>query len=209
VRFLPGIAMLVVAYLFLTAYRDFRDNYGVEIFGELGYAGTPAIFTRTEVPVAIGVFLALAALILVRDNRRAMVSAFALMTAGMALLAGGAALWQAGVISGATWMITTGLGSYLAYVPFNAVLFERIIASTRSVGTAVFIITLADAVGYTGSVGMQLYKDLIETEATRLEFFVDLTYVMAAVGGVLFVLSCFYFSRQARVLETNRTKISD
>ena len=191
--------MLVVAYLFLTAYRDFRDNYGVEIFGELGYDGTPAIFTRTEVPVAIGVFLALAALILVRDNRRAMVSAFALMTSGMALLAGGTTLWQAGVISGATWMITTGLGSYLAYVPFNAVLFERIIASTRTVGTAVFIITLADAVGYTGSVGMQLYKDLIETEATRLEFFVSLTYVMAAVGGVLFAVSCLYFLRSGHV----------
>ena len=36
-RFLPGLVMLLIAYFFLTAYRDFRDNFGVEIFHQLGY----------------------------------------------------------------------------------------------------------------------------------------------------------------------------
>src|SRR6266511_5070902 len=36
-QFLPGLALLCIAYFFLTAYRDFRDNYQVEIFDGLGY----------------------------------------------------------------------------------------------------------------------------------------------------------------------------
>src|SRR4051812_15936473 len=31
-RFLPGLLLLVIVYLFLTAYRDFRDNYAAEIW---------------------------------------------------------------------------------------------------------------------------------------------------------------------------------
>ncbi len=168
-----------------------------------------------------GAFLLLGGVALLETNRRrggtrgvsftgGVLLALAVgMTQKMVFLAGGTALWQAGIVGGTTWMIATGLGSYLAYVPFNAVLFERIIASTRTAGTAVFAITLADAVGYTGSVGMQLYKDLIETEATRLEFFVGLTYVMATVGGVLFAVSGLYFSRQARTLDRSQPEITD
>ena len=37
-RFLFGIIMLYTAYFFLTAYRDYWDNYQVEIFNELGYS---------------------------------------------------------------------------------------------------------------------------------------------------------------------------
>ena len=49
-------------------------------------------------------------------------------------------------------MVLIGLGAYLAYVPYNTLFFERMMASTRFVGTAVFAIALADAAGYTGSV---------------------------------------------------------
>ncbi|MCH8021161.1 hypothetical protein IH785_15030 [candidate division KSB1 bacterium] len=46
-QFAPGLVMLLIAYFFLTAYRDFRDNFGVEIFRQLGYGEKPAIFTIT------------------------------------------------------------------------------------------------------------------------------------------------------------------
>ena len=56
-------------------------------------------------------------------------------------------------------MIAVGLGMYLAYVPFGAVLFERMMAASRFSGTAVFAIQLADGIGYTGSVLVQLFRD--------------------------------------------------
>jgi len=94
-------------------------------------------------------------------------------------------------------MILNGFGAYLAYVPFGAVLFERIMASTKAAGTAVFAIYLCDAVGYTGSVGIQLYKDLGTPDLNYYDFFRQFTYFMSITGTVLFLLSSVYFYRKA------------
>ncbi|MEL6349705.1 MAG: DUF5690 family protein, partial [Myxococcota bacterium] len=135
-RFAGGLGMLVAVYFFLTAFRDFRDNYGADLFRELGYGETPAIFSLTELPVAFGVMIAMAALNLVQDNRRGLMATFAVMIAGVAMVGGATAALDLGVLSGVPWMILIGLGSYLAYVPFNALLFDRMIAYTRARGTA-------------------------------------------------------------------------
>ncbi|MEM9069080.1 MAG: DUF5690 family protein [Myxococcota bacterium] len=196
-RFGPGLASLLLVYFFLTAYRDFRDNYGVEIFTELGYGETPAVFSATELPVALGVLLALGLLYRIRDNRRALLATFAIMIVGAFLLVGSTMLRQAGYIDGVTWMVATGLGSYLVYVPYGSILFDRLVATTGAAGTAVFAIYVADALGYTGSVGVQLYKDLAQSEVTRLGFFEAFTYAQGAGGVLLLVLSATYFLRRS------------
>ena len=195
-QFLFGMVLLCIAYFFLTAYRDFRDNYQVEILDGLGYpyAQNKTIISRTEMLVAFGVMGALALLNLIKDNRRGLLGAFAIMTGGVVLLGLGTALLDAGWISGFQWMILTGLGSYLAYVPFGSVL-------TRVAGTAVFAIYLADAIGYTGSVGVQLFKDLGRGNLSHLSFFKGFSYFMCLVGTVCLISSCIYFLRQRRRME--------
>jgi hypothetical protein len=103
----------------------------------------------------------LALLNLVKDNRRGLLTAFGIMAGGLALLGVSTLLLQAKLISGFWWMTLTGLGSYLAYVPYGSVLSTRSMASTRvRRHGGVLPSTSADAIGYTGSVGVQLYKDL-------------------------------------------------
>lgn len=195
-EFLTGLVMLLVVYFFLTAYRDFRDNYGIEIFTELGYAKESAIFTRTELPVAFGVMFALAALFLIKNNRRGLFGAYVLMIGGTLLLGVATLLLDAGAIDGAWWMVLVGLGSYLAYVPYGSVLFDRLIASTGFIGTAVFAIYVADAIGYTGSIGVQVYKDLGQADISRFGFFRLFTYFMSIFGTILLIASCAYFMRR-------------
>ena len=199
-EYLPGLVMLVAAYFILTAYRDFRDNYSVEIFESLGYPyhGNETIITRAETLVALGVISILALLNTVRRSRPGLLATFGVMAGGTALLGVSTLLLEAGVISGFWWMTLIGLGSYLAYVPYGSLLFERLMANTALVGTAVFAIYLADAVGYTGSVAMLLYKDLAASEMSRLAFFQVATWGMAGVGTVLLVTSCIYFLREPR-----------
>ena len=199
-QFLFGMILLCVAYFFLTAYRDFRDNYQVEIFDGLGYpyALNKAIISKTETLVAFGVMSALALLTFVKDNRRGLLGAFSIMTGGVFLLGLGTMLFEAHVINGFWWMTLTGLGSYLAYVPFGSVFFDRLIASTRAAGTAVFAIYLADAIGYTGSVGVQLFKDLAQSDISRLGFFKGYTYFMSLLGTTWLATSCVYFLRRNR-----------
>jgi hypothetical protein len=192
------LALILVVYFFLTAFRDYRDNYGIEIFTELGYGAAPALFSRTELPVALGVMLVLALLSLIQNNKSALVVMFSVMTGGLLLLSGATLLLEEKWISGTTWMVLVGLGSYLTYVPFGSMLFERIVAHTRTVGTAVFGIYVADALGYCGSIGVQLYADLFAQEASRLEFFLSLTHAVSLGGAVLLAASGFLWLRPNR-----------
>ncbi len=203
-QFAFGLGLMLVAYFFLTAYRDFRDNYQVEIFDGLGYPykANKAIISKAESIVTFGVMGVLALLNLVKDNRRGLLCAFGVMTGGVVLLGVSTALIQAKLISGFWWMTLTGLGSYLAYVPYGSVLFDRLIASTRVVGTAVFAIYLADAIGYTGSVGVQLYKDLWAGSMSRFAFFAGFTWFMCFLGTACLVASAVYFARKTRTAQT-------
>jgi len=197
-RFVFGLLLLFIAYFFLTAYRDFRDNYGIELLTELGHGQDKTIFSKTEMPVAFGVMLCLALLNTVKDNRKGLIATFGLMLFGICVLGGATVLLDMNLIGGLTWMILIGLGAYLTYAPFGSVLFDRMIASTRTVGTAVFTIYVADALGYSGSIGVQLYKDLFAGDESKLQFFRHYTYFMAAVGIVCLAVSCLYFVSVSR-----------
>jgi len=197
-RFLPGLALLLLVYLGLTAFRDFRDNYGVELFDELGYGREPALFSRTELPVAVLVLLIMSSLSRVRERSRGLLAVFGVMTLGLVLVGTATLALDQHWLSGQAWMIWVGLGAYLAYVPFSSFLFDRLMAATRFAGTAVFAVNIADAVGYTGSVAMQLHKDLLVTSSSRLSYFKLFSYGLSVGGAVLLVLAAGYFARQSR-----------
>jgi len=209
-QFTLGIVLLCTAYFFLTAYRDFRDNYQVELFDELGYsyAQNKTIISRAETIVMFGVLGALALLNVIRQNRFGLIASFSVMSGGLLLMGLSTLLLEAHMISGFWWMTLIGLGSYLAYVPYGSLLFDRLLASTRVVGTAVFAIYLADAIGYTGSVGIQLFKDVAQSDVSRLSFFKNFTYLMSVVGAVCLIWSCLYFLRKEKQAEASEAPLA-
>jgi hypothetical protein len=198
-RFPLGFGLLLAIYTLVTAFRDYRDNFGVELLGELGYSEAKGIFTNIELPVALAVLTALALFNLIPSGRGGLRALFAMLGFGAITMA--AATWclDAGQISGKTWMLLIGVGSYLIYVPFGSVLFDRIAAALRFRGNAVFAIMAADGVGYIGSTALLLYRDLgyggTGGEPT-LDFMKQLTFVTAAVCCVGFLVIAVYFDRR-------------
>jgi hypothetical protein len=192
-----GFGLLLAAYFFLTALRDFRDHYGAEIFDALGLGDQLAIFTRTEVWALLGVVVAIAVLNLIRSHRWALVTVYGVIVGGFALIGTATIAFRAELISGYWWMAAVGLGMYLAYVPFGAVLFERMMAASRFNGTAVFAIQLADGIGYTGSVLSQLFRDVAFGHFNRLEFFAPGALVVSAVGVLTMSASAVLVIRTA------------
>ena len=91
--------------------------------------GSAAVFSASELPVAVIALGALAGLILVRDNVKAMLAMHGVIMLGGALLGLGTLAFQAGLLGPMPWMILTGAGLYLAYLPFNAMLFDRMAAA--------------------------------------------------------------------------------
>jgi hypothetical protein len=196
-QFGVGFGLLLAAYLFVTAFRDFRDHYGAELFQSLGLGDRRAIFTRTELWAMLGVVVAIGGLNLVRGHRAALWCVYAVIVVGFAVIGVATAVYQAGMIDAFAWMAALGVGQYLAFVPYGAVLFERLMAASRFAGTSVFAIQLADAIGYTGSVLSQLVRDLAFGEFDRLAFFVPAAYVVSASGVVLMTASAALTVRRA------------
>lgn len=196
--FLPGLLPLTMLYVLLTAYRDFRDNFAVEIWAAIGYADEPAILATSEIPITVGVLLSLALLMLIKDNRKALIVVHLLMLSGTAMIGISTLLFQLDILDPAYWMIAVGLGMYLAYVPYGCVLFDRLIAAVGAVGTAGFLIYVTDAFGYLGSVSLMLYKDLGQAELSWLDFFVNFSYIASISCTVLYLISTVYFARQTR-----------
>lgn len=194
----PTLVPLILLYLLLTAFRDFRDNFGIEIFQQLGLGQETGLFTRTEMPVALGVFAAMLLPGWARENRRAVLVMFGLMGAGLLLVGLATLLHWHGALGGLAWMTLIGLGSYLAYVPFGALLFDRLVAVARAGGTALFAIYLADSIAYLGAVAVQLAYDLFFRSVTRLDFLRAGSAVVAIVGPVLLALSVWHFLRRTR-----------
>ena len=193
----PGIVLLVASYILLTAFRDFRDNFAAEIWKALGYAKAASDFTASELPVGAASLVALALLMAVRDNRRALLAVHAIMITGYLLLGGATWAFQAHLLAPLPWMILVGAGLYLAYTPFNAVLFDRLIAFSGRVATAGFLIYVADASGYMGSVALLLWRNFGAIRMDWLQFFILSAYATSIIGGVFSTLAAIYFARQA------------
>ena len=149
--FFPVIGSLTFSYFLLSVYRDLRDTFMADILKELGYTGSSSIFASVETFAGLGVLLALAGFWYVRDHWRA-IGIYHLIIGLGALLVGASTLaFTHKMISSYWWLAGTGLGVYLGYVPFNSILFDRLLAATRQVGTATFLIYVADSSGYLGS----------------------------------------------------------
>ena len=194
-----GIGLLVTAYVLATALRDFRDNFAAELWTGLGYGNAANVFTASELPVAVLALAALGLIIIVRDNTRALMVIHAVIIGGLALLGTATLAFQAGWIGPMAFMILTGAGIYIAYTPFNAMLFDRMIAFSGRIGTAGFLIYVADAAGYLGSCALLLWRNFGLTQLNWMQVFTASAYGTSVIGIALVGASAAFFLRRAAI----------
>lgn len=197
-RFLPGIAMIVMAYVALTVTRDFRDNFAAEIWADLGRGGDASVFTETETPIAVAVLIITAFTMAVRDNLKALMLNHVLIFSGFAVAVFSTWLHGHGMIDPLSWIGFSGFGLYLAYVPYNATFFERMLATFRVTGNVGFIMYIADSSGYMGSVVVILVKEFGGMHLSWASFYADTVMTLSGVGMVITLVSALYFHDKAR-----------
>lgn len=199
-RFLPGIILTLIIYVLLTIMRDVRDNFEVEIWASLGNKDN-TIFAKIDTIISIIVLVVISLLILVRKNLKAFALIHLMIIAGCVLIAGATVFYEMNMISPLTWMTMAGLGLYLGYVPYNAIFFERMIASFHYKSNVGFLIYVSDSMGYLGSVTILLVKELGRPNISWAVFFKDGVLVVGIIGGICSVLSLIYFLQTARKSE--------
>ena len=187
-----GIALLVIAHMLLTALRDYRDKFALEILGAIGVGDAKHLAT-SEIPVAIAVLLPLGAIMLIRNHRTSIIVLHLCLILGFLIAGASTMAFQRGTVGGFVWYMLVGTGLYLAYVPFHSMLFERLVALMRRPGNAGFLIYIADATGYLSSVGILLWKNFGARSAQPLEFFINTTYAVAALGCLSITASLIFF----------------
>lgn len=207
-RFLPGITLTVIIYVMLTMMRDIRDNFEVEIWEGLGVKNNNSIFTHIDTIISVIVLTAMSLLILIRKNLLAFSIIHVMIISGCVLAGAGTILFDLKMIDAYTWMTLAGLGLYLGYVPYNAIFFERMIASFNYKSNVGFVMYVADAMGYLGSVSVLLVKELARPGISWAVFFRHGLMVLSLVGGIGAILSLLYFLQTASRAQKSKKKLN-
>ncbi len=195
-----GISFLIIGYVLLTLLRDVRDNFASNIWQELGYGENASIFTATEIPIAFVILILISALVLVKNNLKALLINHLIIFIGFGVILTSTLLFTNQFLSPITWMISVGLGLYMAYVPFNCVIFDRLMAVLKHTGNAGFLIYLADSFGYLGSMGFLMYKELAGFSASSWTAFFSNALLISSILGMVFTCTaCMYFFKKLSI----------
>jgi Family of unknown function (DUF5690) len=192
--FLPGIVTLLIIYVFLTVFRDIRDNFAADMWIEMGFPNQPAKFVQTEIPTTIIVLVLISTMIFIRNNLKALLVSHLIIGVGFLLAGVSTFLFIQGSLPPFYWMMLVGLGLYMGYIPFNCVLFERMIATFKYAGNVGFLMYLADSYGYLGSVAVMLSKNLLRIQLSWTSFYAYGVMALSVAGIIGTIISAWYFT---------------
>lgn len=197
-KYMPGLVLLILTYMLLTGMRDFSDNFAAEIWTSLGFGNTPGIFSKAALITSFIILGVISLVMLVKENVKALMTNHALIAFGTLLIGLSTLLYQWQLLDGDVWMIMLTTSIYLAYIPFNCLLFDRLLSAVRDKANAGFLIYLADAMGYAGSVGILLYKNIFDANLSWLTFLIHSAYLISTLGTLLILGSACFFYRRLR-----------
>ena len=200
--YFPGIVALTLAYAINVAVRDYRDFFQAEIFADLngGEKVDAAVFTQTEVPVAVAVLLALSGLSLIKNSKKSVLLLICIFVGANALMLSSQLLFKAGYVSGKLWFISLGIGTYLMFVPIGSIFYDRMIGALGTRGTASFMISLSDCFGNFGTVALLIFKALDKESSSRghEEFFSKFVLVGSSISATCGVLTFIYWRNKLK-----------
>ena len=188
-----GVSLIpvVIAYSIFTIVRDFCEDFANELWIETGYKNNAAIFTQTGTIISLIMLAIIGGFFLIKNNYKAFRIAHFLVIIGMAASIIITVIFNFHLVTPFTWMLIATAGLYLGYIPFNCLYFERMLSVYKIKGNVGFLMYIADAFGYLGTVLVLLIKEFITLKYSWINFFSMLFY-SAGIAGVLLVSFSLY-----------------
>lgn len=194
-----GLVAFIIIYILLTLFRDIRDNFAADIWLELGYGNSAAIFTKTEIPIAFIVLIIIASMIYVKNNKLAFQLSQIIILIGFIICGVSTCLFMNHFISGYLWIIWVGLGLYMGYIPFNSILFDRMIAAFKIKGNVGYFMYLVDSFGYLATVFIIIIKGAIGLSISWTLFYQFGVLALSIIGSVISVVTLLYFNKKYKI----------
>ena len=201
-KYLPGIISLVILYLMQTIFRDFRDNFSVELFGFYGFTDKSQ-FVSMEFIIGITVVFTTSLIVIFKNNLWGFQASLILSGIGFIMMLGAELLFGSGQINFFYLMLFSGLGISIGYVPFQIALFERFIAAFHIAGNVGFLMYISDSLGYLGSVSILFSKNAGLINIDNVALFHILIFGCGIIGLIATIFSVFYFNIKF-VKDTNK-----
>jgi len=191
-----GLLSFILIYLLLTLFRDIRDNFAANLWLELGYGNDASIFTVTEIPIAISVLIIIASMIYIKNNKLAFQLAQLIILLGFIVCGFASLLFMYHLISGYMWIVLVGLGLYMGYIPFNSILFDRMIAAFKINGNVGYFMYLVDSFGYLASVFVIILKGTMGVRISWTLFYQNGLIISSIIGILLCISTYLYFNKK-------------
>jgi Family of unknown function (DUF5690) len=188
-----GLISLIIVYIWMTILRDIRDNFGVEIWKELGVKDA-SIFTKTESIIGFAICILTALIYLVKDHKKAFWLNHLMIFSGSFLILVSTLSFQNRNLDAFGWSVFMGMGLYMAYVPYNGMLFDRLLAVLKEKGNVGFLFYLADFSGYLATVFILIYQNFGTQKTSWLGFLMGLAQILPIFCIVSITVSFFYFN---------------
>ncbi|MEO5998841.1 MAG: DUF5690 family protein [Chitinophagaceae bacterium] len=204
-----GLMSIVVMYILLATMRDFRDNFSVEIWNEIDTHWQKTVLAQTEIITTVIVLLAIASLSLIRSNIKGFWTSLGIIAFGVLLSGGSSWLFQLKLIKGFTWMLLVGTGLFLAYVPIQVALFERMIGLFKIKANAGFFVYICDALGYSGSVAILFYKEFFAKDISWSNMLIRFSYLLSVFSAILIFIAMVFFWRKQKRITNYELRISN
>jgi MFS family permease len=197
----PGLFLLVLVYSLVTILREVRDSFMADMWRDSGDQFNLSVFAQTETIITVVLLVLIASMVMIKQNFKALMLTHWIMGIGFLLSLLITIAYRQQTASTFYWMLGVGLGLYLVYIPFNSILFDRLIASFRITGNVGFLIYLADSFGYLGSVTVLLSKSVFNIQLSWLNFYQELVLVTGIIGLIATAASMFYFRNKFKKRE--------
>ena len=199
-QFKLGLIAFIVIYILLTFFRDIRDNFAADIWIELGYGNNASIFTTTELPIAFCVLILVASMIYVKNNKLAFQYSQIIILAGFIICGISTLLFSMQFLSGYYWIVLVGLGLYMGYIPFNSILFDRMIAAFKLKGNVGYFMYLVDSFGYLASVFIIVFKGTMGVGISWTLFYKNGVLLLSVIGSFISILTILYFNKKYKTI---------
>ena len=176
-----------------------RDSFFVEILEDTGVDVVPGTLTATEGVVAGVVLIPIAGLVFCKNNLLAFQISMFFLISGAVIMLVSTYAYLASSYDGVHYYILSGVASYLSYVPYNSLLYERLIAVLRTPCTVSYLMAVMDASGYVGVVAVYLVAEYGDFD-NHLDVFNSVGQMSGWIMLALWIFTSFYFFYSSRKL---------
>ena len=88
----------------------------------------------------------------------------------------------------------------MGYIPFNSILFDRMIAAFKLKGNVGYFMYLVDSFGYLASVFIIVFKGTMGVGISWTLFYKNGVLLLSVIGSFISILTILYFNKKYKTI---------